>query len=108
VSYSEYILVLNSGGSLAFSGLIEEWDKEKKILPKIDLPEEEPTMEDEVKEELKKPAQSEPEDESERIRRQVGDSNLWIYYFKAVGVRNAITILLFCIVCVVGWSFPRK
>ena len=102
------MLVLNPGGSLTFFGPTEDWSKEKSIHQDVDLPEEEPAVEEKLKVEPKKVALSEPEDENERIKRQVGDATLWLYYFKAVGFWNIVLLLLLTMITVVGWNFSRK
>jgi hypothetical protein len=102
------MLVLKPGGSLAFSGPTEDWSKETKAHQHVDLPEAEPAADSKLRVEPKKAALSEPEDVNERIKRQVGDYTLWLYYFKAVGFWNIVWLLLLTAATVLGWNFPRK
>jgi hypothetical protein len=106
--FSEYMLVFESGGSLAFVGLTEDWIKEKSTQNNLDLPEEEPTIEDKEETEEKPITALNSRDEEEKIRRQIGDSTLWTYYFKTIGNFYLITIGLLQILSVVGGNFPSE
>jgi hypothetical protein len=107
VNFSENILVLEAGGSLAFAGPTDEWKKEKQAHQEFSLPEDEPVVaEDQPKTESKKP--EEPEDENEKMRRQIGDSTLWLYYLKSFGLSNLILVLLLNFTSSLGSNFPRK
>jgi hypothetical protein len=107
VNFSEDIMVFEAGGKLAFTGKTEDWFKEKKDHKNIDLPEEEPVKMINGDAEGEKPVAEELDDENERIRRQVGDSALWSYYFRAVGTTNLIIIVVLQLITLLGQNFPR-
>jgi hypothetical protein len=90
---------------LAFAGPTEDWSKVTNH-QQLSLPEEEPVLEEQAKAESKKPEG--PEDESEMLSRQVGDSTLWLYYLRAVGIPNLILVVLLNLTTCIGGNFPRK
>jgi hypothetical protein len=106
--FSEYMLIFETGGSLTFVGLTEDWTKEKSIQKNLDLPEEEPTIEDKGKTEDKTMDALNSREEEEKIRRQLGDSTLWTYYFKTVGTFNLILVGLLELLSVLGGNFPSE
>jgi hypothetical protein len=102
------MLVFDDEGSLAFNGLTQDWATEKSDHKNIDLPEEEPKREDKMKFEDKKAEVSESWEEEEKIRRQIGDSTLWTYYFKTIGTVPLITVVLVQVIATIGGLFPRE
>jgi hypothetical protein len=78
------------------------------INEKLDLPEEEPGLEEPPKPEASQPQEQEDEDENEKIRRQVGDSTLWTYYLKSFGVSSLCVVVLLCLTSNIGSKFPRR
>jgi hypothetical protein len=104
--FSENIIVLGTGGSMAFAGLTEHWSEVDTAHQEFSLPQEEPVLEEQAKAELKKP--EEAEDEGEILRRQVGDPTLWLYYLRAVGIPDLILSVLLALIATIGGSFPRK
>ena len=102
------MLVFETGGSFAFVGLTEDWIKEKSTQQNHDLPAEEPITEDNEKNEDKTTEALNSRDEEEKIRRQIGDSTLWTYYFKTVGTFNLIIVGVLQLLSVLGSNFPSE
>jgi hypothetical protein len=44
----------------------------------------------------------------ERLRRQVGDYAVWVYYAKSIGALHCLRMLIFTIIAVLAANFPRK
>ena len=48
------------------------------------------------------------EESNERLRRQVGDYAVWVYYAKSIGALHCLRMLIFTIIAVLAANFPRK
>jgi hypothetical protein len=72
------------------------------------LPDQEPTTEDKGKTEDQTMVPLNSRDEEEKISRQIGDSTLWTYYFKTIGIFNLIVVGALQLLSVIGANFPSE
>ena len=52
-----------------------------------------------------KPSKS--ENNNAKLKRQVGDNTVWVYYIKSIGAFHCLALLLFTLIAVLAANFPR-
>ena len=106
--FASHVLVLQKGGSMVSLESSSTWlDREKNVIERAGEAGAE-TLDSQGSETTPFDAKvSEPEDDNEKVKRQVGDSEVWLYYAKSIGVFHCLLLFLFTVITIVAANFPR-
>jgi hypothetical protein len=107
--FADQVLVLENGAKISSLEPSSNWLNSKtgsfRRVSKEDT--ETPVFPTSTKIEVAK-RQRIPEEIDEKIKRQVGDYAVWVYYVKSIGALHCLTMLLFTTIAVFAANFPRK
>jgi hypothetical protein len=106
--YADNVIILEAGGSLAHFESSTEWLSRNPL--NDSMPNDTEAVET-VKKQTSPPrgvTKGKDEDPDERVKRQVGDTAVWIYYAKLSGAWHVLLLVILTAIGVFSMQFPSE
>jgi hypothetical protein len=106
--YADNVIILEAGGSLAHFESSTEWLSRNP--PKETMPDDTELVETVTKqtESSRVVKKLKDEDPDQRVKRQIGDTAVWVYYAKLSGPWHVLLLVLLTVIGIFCMQFPSK